>query len=73
MKCQECPNEVDLKAGDEVQTEIGPMLLGEEEPRLCRACMSKGWSKATMADILNDPDLRGKVEIQSPIQPEDLI
>lgn len=72
MNCIECGSSVDLKAGDEVTPEIGRLSGEYGEVELCRACFSKGWSPATNADILADPELRGKVDIISPIQQEDL-
>lgn len=70
--CIECGNPVDLKAGDEISPDIGRLAEEYGEVELCRACFSKGWSPATSADILADGDLRGKVDILSPIQPKDL-
>lgn len=73
--CEECGDPVDLKAGDEIVTNVGAMKLGDEEPNMCRACLSTGWSdepKEVAEGIRNDPELSGKVERLSPIKPEDL-
>lgn len=70
--CEECGNPVDLKPGDLIAPEIGYIAPDYGEVELCRACFSKGWSAATATDFFNDPELRERVSILSPIQREDL-
>jgi hypothetical protein len=75
MNCVECGEPVDIKSGDTIDTNVGPMKPGRDPGPYCRAYLSTGWCDDPMRvqqDILNDPDLRGKIEIKSPIQPEDL-
>lgn len=71
--CNECGNPVDIEAGDEL---VGVGILGHGFiSETCRACLSKGWSfdpDEIAEAISNDPELSGKVERLSPIQPEDL-
>ena len=71
-KCKDCGAEIDLKPGDEITPEIGRVAPDYGEVELCRACFSNGWSPITPADILGDTELRGLVQIKSPIQHEDL-
>jgi hypothetical protein len=73
--CIECGKLVDVKAGEEIQTNIGTMRLGSEKPNLCRRCFSEGWSddsQEVAEGIADDPELSRGVSRVSPIQPEDL-
>jgi hypothetical protein len=74
MDCLECGKPVDLNPGDDITTNMGETLKlsPDEQPNLCRECMSKGWSPAKPTDFFNDPELRDRISILSPIQREDL-
>lgn len=48
--------------------EKGPVAGGKiENPNICQECMALGWSDATISDFENDPELKGKISVLSPL------
>lgn len=72
--CTECGKQANALARPNKQYPLSKETFAEYP--ICVSCFSQGWTtdpEEIRQGILNDPELHGKIEHKSPIQPDNIL